>query len=76
MTYFLPTQVKIARLLVKHGADPNLRNDDDKSPFALASCAAMREVLVMAQQKKYVTETGQDGSSSDDGEGASRTINM
>ena len=68
--------MKIARLLLKHGADPNLRNEDDKSPFALASCAEMREVLLMAQQKKYVTETSQEGSSSYDDEGAGRTINM
>ena len=76
MILFLPTQVKIARLLVKHGADPNLRNEDDKSPFTLASCAEMREVLLMAQQKKYVTETSQEGSSSDEDEAASKTINV
>ena len=57
---FLPPQLKIVKLLLKHRADPSLQNEDGKSPFALATCPGVRELLLKAQNKKFTSQMSQD----------------
>ena len=57
---FLPAQFKMAKLLLKHGADPNVVNETDQSPFALSSSVEMREMLVKGQRKKFMTQVSVD----------------
>ncbi|KAI0219495.1 Myosin-IIIb [Lamellibrachia satsuma] len=50
----------MAKLLLKHGADPNVVNETGQSPFALSSSVEMREMLVKGQHKKLMTQVSVD----------------